>query len=274
VRGRRVVRGIRLGLLALVARPLAARAFANVAIGDVVDDAELRTVDGENHRLVGKGAKANVILFFRPEQEHSLDTLKDMAACEKDLADRPVHWVAIVSSSWSADQIRATVAESGIRMPVLVDEGDALYGRLGVRLHPTIGILDAKRRLVAYEPFRQINYCDRVKARIRMVLGEITEAEVAKVDAPERATTRTEEGVARRRLNYARNLVRIQKLDRALEEVQKSLAVTPSAAAYALQGEILAAQGRCPDAIRAFDVALKMEPSNRVATEGRKSCGR
>lgn len=272
--GRLVVRGIMLAVLGIAAWPLPGRAFSNVAVGDVVEDAELRTLDGATHRLVAKGAKANVLLFFRPQQDHSVDTLKDMAACEKAFVGKPVHWVAIVSASWPVDEIRAAVSGTGIRMPVLLDEGDAVYGRLGVRLHPVIGILDAQRKLVAYEPFHQINYCDRVKARIQLVLGEIGEADVAKVDAPERATTRTDDGVARRHLNYARTLVRIQKLDRALEEVRRSLELVPSGEAYALQGQILAAQGKCPDALRAFDVALKMEPANTVAIEGRKSCGR
>lgn len=272
--GRLVIRGIMLGLMASMARPLVARAFEHVAVGEVVDDAELRTLDGGRHPLAAKGAKANVVVFFRPQQEHSLDTLKDMAACEKELAGKPVHWVAVVSSAWTREEVRAVVSETGVQMPVLVDEGDALYGRLGVRLHPAIGILDARRRLVAYEPFRQINYCDRVRARIRLVLGELTEADVAKVDAPERATTRTDDGVARRHLNYARTLMRIQKYDRALEEVQKSLEVFPSAAAYALLGELLAARGRCPEALRAFDLASKLEPANSTAIEARKRCGR
>ena len=36
---------------------------------------------------------ANVFVFFRPEQERSLDTLKDMAACEKEFEGKPVRWV-------------------------------------------------------------------------------------------------------------------------------------------------------------------------------------
>jgi tetratricopeptide (TPR) repeat protein len=273
VNGRFAVRGILLGLVVWGARPTAGRAFANVAVGEVVEDAELRTLDGGKASLVAKGAKANVVVFFRPHQEHSTDALKELAACQKDLEGKPVHWVAVVSSSWAPAETRAAVAETGIRMPVLVDDGDALYGRLGVRLHPTVGVLDAGRRLAAYEPFRQINYCDRVKARIRLVLGELDEAGVARADAPERSTTRTEDGVARRHLNYARMLLRIQKLDRALAEVQKALEVAPTAAGYALQGEILAAQGKCPDALRAFDAALKIDPGSSVAVDGKKSCG-
>jgi peroxiredoxin len=261
-------------MVAAAAWPAASRAFTNVAIGDLVDDAELRTVDGARHPLLQKGAAVNVLVFFRPEQGHSMDALRDVAACERDFAGKPVHWVGIVSDSWTTADVKAFVAETGIRMPVLWDAGDALYGKLGVRLHPAIGIVDAKRRLAGYEPFRQINYCDRVRARIRIVLGELPESAFASVEAPERSITRTDDGVARRHVNFARSLFRIGKHDKALAEVQKSLAVAPSATAWVLQGQILAAGGSCPDALRAWESALKLDPANPEALAGRKSCGR
>lgn len=270
----RTSRFVAWGILAAAIWPGAGRAFANVAVGAVVDDAELRTLDGGKHQLFQKGAVANVVVFFRPAQEHSLDTLKELAACEKDFEGKKVHWVAIVSDSWAPEEVRAVVAESGIRMPVLWDDGDALYGRMGVRLHPVIGVFDGKRRLAAYEPFRAINYCNRVRGRIQLVLGELSEAEFAKIDNPERSITRTDEGVARRHLNFARSLFRIQKNEKALAQVQKSLGVLPSAAAYALQGQILAADGNCGDALRSLDAALKLEPKNAEALDGRKTCGK
>jgi tetratricopeptide (TPR) repeat protein len=159
-------------------------------------------------------------------------------------------------------------------MSVLVDEGDALYGRLGVRLHPIVAIVDARRPRAAGEPVRQNNKSERVKVRIRAALGEATEADVARVDEPERATTRTEEGVARRHLNFARMLQRVGQREKALDEVARSLAVQPGADAYALRGELLAGAGRCPEALRAFDAALALEPGHAAAREGRKRCER
>jgi hypothetical protein len=38
--------------------------------------------------------------------------------------------------------VKALVKQVGLRMPVLWDQADALYGKLGVRLHPVIGITD------------------------------------------------------------------------------------------------------------------------------------
>lgn len=265
--------GLAAGLL-VVPAAAAASSDRRVQVGDPVEDAELRTLDGGRDRLLARGAKANVLVFFRPQQERSLDTLRDLAACERDFASKPVRFVGIVSDSWTTDEVRALVRDSGVRMTVLVDEGDALYGRLGVRLHPIVAIVDGRRRLAAWEPFRQINYCERVRVRIRLALGEATEADVARVDDPARATTRTEEGVARRHLQFARMLERVGQREKALEEVERSLAIHPGAEAHALRGELLAGAGRCPEALRAFDAALALEPANAAAQDGRKRCGR
>jgi tetratricopeptide (TPR) repeat protein len=263
--------GLAVGTLAT---PAPAAADRRVEVGDPVPDVELRTIEGKKERLLSRTAAANLFIFFRTEHERSLETLQQMAACEKEFASRPVRWVGIVSDAEPVEAVKAAVREAGVRMPVLVDEGDALYGKLGIRLHPVIGIVDRKGKLAAFEPFRQINYCERIRIRIKVLLGEATEADVARADEPERATTRTESGVARRHVNFARTLHRIAQDDKALEELQKSLEIEPSAPAHALRGEILAGQGKCPDALRAFDEALRLEPANAAALAGRKSCGR
>src|SRR5512138_2357047 len=262
----------------MVATPAIAQTGATdrrVQQGDTIDDVEMKTLDGKRERLLAKPAAANVFVFFRPQQEHSKDTLWDLGRCQKEFASKPVRFVGIVSDAWPVDEVKALVQQSGVAMPVLVDEGDALYGKLGIRLHPVVLIVDAKRRLTASEPFREINYCDRIRVRIRFLLREVPEAEIAKVDNPAASPLpHSDQGVARRHFNFARGLLRINQLDKAAEEIQKSLAIVPTAAAYALHGQILAAQGKCPEAVRAFDAALKIEPGNAVAQDGRKVCAR
>jgi tetratricopeptide (TPR) repeat protein len=269
-----VILGLAVGGGAVPALASAGENERRVQLGDPVDDVELKTLDGRKEHFLQKGVAANVFVFFRLEQERSLDTLKDMAACEKEFERKSVRWIGVVSDEWPADAVKAFVKDAGVRMPVLVDVGDALYGKLGIRLHPVIGMVDRGGKLAAFEPFRQINYCERVRVRVKLLLGEATAADVARVDEPERSTTRTEDGVARRHLNFARMLHTIKQHDKALAEVQQALASGPSAGAYALQGQILAALGKCPEALRAFDAALKIEPANAVAQEGKKSCGK
>jgi tetratricopeptide (TPR) repeat protein len=255
-------------------RAAAAEGDRRVQLGDPVEDAELGTLDGGREHLVRAGVAANLVIFFRPAQERSLDALREVAACEKEFASKAVRWVGVVSDSWPADQVKALVRDAGVRMPILVDAGDAVYGRLGVRLHPVVVIVDGAGKLAAFEPFRQINFCERVRIRVKRLLGEATDADVARVDAPERSETHSEAGVAKRHLNYARSLLRVKQYDRALEEVGKAIAAAPSAAAHALRGEILAAQGDCPKALEAFEAALKLDPADTAAKEGRARCAR
>lgn len=259
------------GAPVLVAR---AEGDRKAQVGDLVDDVELRTLDGKKDHLLVKGMKANVFVFFRPDQDYSIRTLKELAACEVEFKAKPVRFVGIVSDAYPAEEVRAAVTSTGVRMPVLVDAGDALYASLGVRLHPLIGVVDGGRKLMAWEPFRELNYCERARVRVKYLLGEVSEAAIAQVDAPEASEVKsTEEGKAKRHLNYARMLMQMGEHGQALAEVQKALLMAPSAAAYQLQGEVLAAMGKCPDAARAFDAVLKMEPGNKVALAKKSSCG-
>ena len=267
------MRAIFLWAMLAVSPALAATPVKALDLGDKVDDAELKTLDGGKAHLMGKGAKANVLVFVRPGQDHSLDTLHDVAACEADLAARGVHWVALVSDSADLGEAKALVAASGIKMPVLVDTGDYVYGRLGVRLHPDIEVVDGAGKLAGHEPFRAVNYCDRVVARIRYVMGEIDAKALAQAEDPPPNTTHSEQGVAKRHVNLARRFMELGQFDMAMAEVQKSLMEAPTGEAYALQGQILAKQGKCKDANRAFEVALKLEPQNGEAQTGKKGCG-
>lgn len=260
------------GALAAVGFPLPGRAFSGVAIGDRLENSRLKKVGGGAAELLSRTSAVNLFVFVRPEQDRSLEVLKTLSRLQLEFASRPVRMVAVVSDSWPEEAVVAMAAEAGFTAPVLVDAGDALYGALGVRLHPVIGMADAQLRLVAYEHYRRINFGEIVRGRIRVALGDATAAEMAKVLAPEKATTGSPEAEARRHLNLARMLWTRKNAEKALESVGRSLAVLPSAPAWALQGEILAAGGDCRAATPLFERALKIDPTQTVAIQGLKGC--
>lgn len=245
---------------------------ARAQVGTPVADVELATLEGGKDRLLGDVA-ANVLVFFRPNQDRAVSTLKNLAVCQKAFAAKPVRWVAIVSGAAPRDSVTAVVREARLAMPVLVDEGDALYGSLGVALHPVIVIVGADRRLAAFEPFRAINYCAVLTARLRHVLREISDDELQRELAPPRAVNGGDAQSAGRNLRLAEALFRAGNYEKALESARRSLEKDPALApAHALMGEILAAQGNCAEAVRAFARALEIDSGSAPAKEGIERC--
>lgn len=263
-------------LLSAAAWPPDSLAFANVDVGDPVESRELPALEGGQATLLQEG-KVGVFVFFRPGHDHSLATLRRLAELEREFAGKPVSFAAVVSDGWPVEQVRAAVRQSGIRMPVLFDRGDALYGKLGVRLHPVIGVTDRRHRLAAYQPFTAIHHREAVRAHVRRALGEIDDAELAAAVAPPRGTLPGEDarGGARRDVNLGRVLLEKRGWEKALAAARKAQERDPSfGAARTLAGQALAGMGRCAEAAAEFEAALALEPGDVAAAEGKRACGR
>jgi hypothetical protein len=258
------------GLLAPAARA------EGVETGQVLAEATLRRIDGGSAPLIERSSGATALVFFKPGQERSLETLRVMAGCQPGLAGRAVRWVGIVPGDADPAGAREAVEASGARLTVLADEGDALYARLGMRMHPAVAVVDRARRLVAFEPFHQTDYCGIVTARLRRALGEISDEEVARVLAPPPSALPGGDPaeVARRHLSLGRKLLAARAYSQAHENARKALGLAPLPAAWTLEGRIFAAEGRCADAAAAFDAALRMDPRDAEAAAGKQGCGR
>ena len=246
-------------------------AFANVPIGTVVDNVALPALTGGEQNLLSD-TNVSVFIFIKPGMEHSNQAMVQITACEKEMAGKPVYWCAIVSDRVSQAEVEAQIQATGFTMPVLIDKGDALYGKFGVVLHPVVGITDQHRRLVAYQPFAKVNYRAFIRAQIRHALKEITDEELAEVLQPSAAVLSGEVSVAHRYFRLAEKQFQSTNYDQAISNLMKSLAKNPTAEAHSLQGRILAAQGKRVEAVVAFEAALKLDPQDATASEGIKAC--
>jgi tetratricopeptide (TPR) repeat protein len=271
---RRIALGALCALFSSAVWPGTGSAFAHVAIGDVIENEEMTTLDGAPAQLLSKKALANVLVFFRPQQENSLETLKAMAKCEQEFASKPVRFAAIVSSTFPAGQVREAVVEAGIRMPVLIDRDDKVYGRIGVRLHPAIGVTDEKQQLIGYEPFKKVNYCDRIRGKIRYALHEIDLAEVQETEHPRSLSPSGAGAVSNRHVRMGEHFLRSKQYEKAAGIAKGILEKEPDfAPAHVLLGDVLAAEGKCDDAARSYAAALKIDPQNTAAAKGKLTCG-
>src|SRR6266511_1463469 len=266
-----------LGILLLAWLSLCADAWSSSfthspPMGSLIVDVEMPALGGGMQLLLAN-ATANVIVFFKPGQENSILALKEIAELEKEFLGKSVHWVGIVSDRISKQDAEAAVQETGITMPILIDAGDALYGRFNVALEPVTFLCDRDHKLVAYQPFTKVNYGAVIQARIRHLLKEINDEQLAAVLNPPAATFGSDTAAALRRLKLAEMLLKSKSYDKALESVNVSIEKDPGlAAAYTLRGEILVAQDKCSEAIPSFEQALKLDPKDARAQQGKESC--
>jgi tetratricopeptide (TPR) repeat protein len=253
--------------------PSEGHAFVNLPIGGALKNRTLPTLDGKRVPLLGSG-KANLFVFFRPGQDHSLQTLGQLAQLEKEFAGKPVRFTAVTSDSYPRDEVAATAREAGIAMPILIDVGDALYGELGVALHPVLGITDERGTLLAYQHFLKINMLDVVRGRIQVALGEIGEAEMARLVEPPAATIDLgKRSGAKSRFLLARALLSRGSVEKAIENARAGVALDPTfAPVHAILGKALAAAGQCAEAEKEIAEALRIDAADPTAADARGQC--
>ncbi len=249
-------------------------AFYNLEAGeDVIENVTLATIEGGEADLLDPEMGANVFIFFRPGPEPSRRGLGNMAECANDLAEYPVRWVALVSDRYPAGEVSKVVKEADFRGPVLVDQGNTLYGRFGVRLHPVVGVTDSKGLLTAYQPYTRINFCARVKAKVLHTLGEISAEEMEQRLRPGSFDPRADAARAKRNLIMGQRFLEIGEYQEALNTVRRSLELDPDlAGAHGLGALALAHQGECDKATDFIDRALALEPGQEDALKARELC--
>lgn len=246
--------------------------FSNVAPGDALPEKMLPGLDGKARPWLPK-SKVTVFYFVTPTTKHGQLALGEMAGLEKEFADKPVAFVPLVSSTVADADTRREFARAGVTAAPLKDEGDALYGALGTALTPVVGVVDEQHKLLAYLPFKKLNYADGVKAWVRFGLGEITREQLATLAMPQAVADGGETQVAHRYLRMAEKQLAAGHRDQALVTVKKSLEHDATlAAAHAFLGATLATGGQCAEAKASLDKALELEPGLEQALEARKTC--
>jgi len=215
-------------------------AYPQAAIGTKVKNIALKNASGKKYSIFDK-EPVTVLFFFRPDARNSIESLKEIVRCEKAVQKKTVRCLGIVSDRHAPDEIETAIAEVGLTMPVLIDEGDVLFGSLKGKVRPTAVVIDQSQKIVAWQPFTKINFYVRITAWIRLALGEISNEELEQTLNPPKKERHLESDKINRRLNLAKILFANGKNGKAKEIVEEILKSNPALpAANALLDSILA----------------------------------
>lgn len=256
--------------LAIVPGPAVARA----APGLVMSATSLPGLAGGTEEILPRGAKAAVLLFFRTGQERSRDAVREFAVARDALAGKPVRFLGVVPEGTPAAEVRSLLDFAKVDFPVAVDPGDAAYAQLKLAMHPVAIVLGPGRTLEASESYRIGRFSAVLAARAKLALGEATEADVARADAPEPSPLPGDDPVqvSMRHVHLGQMLLKSRLPQKARVEAQQALAIAPSAAAWSLMGDTFAAERNCASAANAYKTALKLDPRDPAALAGRAKC--
>lgn len=231
-------------LLGVAAAPASDLAFTWVAVGDTLPDQELAgTRSGSASYLGGDGSDARVFVFLKDGRDSTNEFLESLVELQQEFSERPVHWSVILSSRCTPSWVD-TVCSRCPQATVLLDEGDRLYGILGVPLTPVVGIADRDRVLRSYLTYRKINFRPVISAHVKFILGDFDQAELERRLNPSGRMRDSVAGSTGRKLKLARMLLTRQKYDMAVQQTQSALEEQPDLPdAYRLLAEIYTAQG-------------------------------
>ncbi len=243
-------------------------------MGKRLEPVELPSLAGGKAPLVASSSRVNVFLFFRADQDRSIQAMRQLVACEKELGGKGVRFVLVASGATPPADIKAALAQAGAAMTVLLDPGDKLYDALQVRMYPVAGVTDAKGVLQAMEPYRQVEFGDVMRARIRFALGEIDHAALDAALDPAAAPMPGEDpvGKAMRDVKMAKKLIEFGQLEAAVKQAQKALEQAPVPEAFPLLSLAYARLGKCADAKRMLDQAQASLPDSKELPEARALC--
>jgi len=150
-----------------------------------IDNPEVARVGGGRQPLLASGYTA--LVFVRAGQSSSRAGLLTLGRAAQALGPK-VKWVAVLSDRFTPEEQREVSADAGA-IPVVLDPGDRLYARLNIALHPTVALIDPRRRALFLHPFSKLEFGPFAEAKIRHALGELDDDQLRKALDPDGAAS-------------------------------------------------------------------------------------
>jgi len=184
-----------------------------------------------NEGLAIPSAQTTLLVFLRPGQSQSEETIKLLLPVLKDRKD--VQLVGIVSGD-DAPVAAAQLEKGAWKAPIVADADYTASGKFGVRVWPTVVIVSPRGQELAHLPGLPVTFTNDVAAYLDFSAGKIDRAALDKQLANRQVVADSEDQKAARHAEVALRLAEKGMKDLAQAEVAKALELKPTAPAMLL----------------------------------------
>ncbi|MBI4522570.1 MAG: tetratricopeptide repeat protein [Deltaproteobacteria bacterium] len=148
-------------------------AFRSVPVGSPLPATTVKDLNGREVNLAF-GPRPVVLYFWRPNQEFSLDGLKDLEQIKNDFSKNGVEILAVAEGGTTASDAQASIKKLRLSYPVYLDAERKIEEKIGIIVFPSTGIVRGGQ-LRFYLPSRNSNYRQIIQARLRVDLDLLSE---------------------------------------------------------------------------------------------------
>ena len=153
--------------------------FRHLKEGERIPGFSLKDLKGKTHSISQLKGNVVLVLYWRPGQERSLKALEALKTIAEKLSGQPLQILAVTKDTDKLSEIKSLKKSAGIPFPVLLDSEEKVYSEFGVFVFPSTALIDRKGVYrYHYGGFRE-NYQDEIFDRVRLLLGLVTEKELA-----------------------------------------------------------------------------------------------
>lgn len=261
-----------LGLALSTTSTPTAFAIDRLNVGDPLPNFRLPRADGDggtysSDQVLGKPA---AVVFWRPGQRLSLDSLRDVKSILNELGDAKINAIAVDTTRATSEDIRKALAGALLPFPLLTDPDRDFYKSVGVIATPTTLVADAKGILRFVLPSHPRTFHRNLRARLRFLLGAIDEKQMEEDSHPEVLRIDHELAVAWRLYNLGRRLQANGKTDQAMSAFENAVSSYPSLPQPRCAiGFMKLSDGDLASAAKHFQSALSHSPASALARLGK-----
>lgn len=259
-----------LTMLFVATVPGTGAAFRNLKEGSPAIPIALKDADGKDVAYNPASGKITVLSFVKVSQDRSRDQIKDLVTLFNELGPKGVDFLLVASYTDTADEVRKTASDLGVKFPVGIDKDQKAYGDYGLYILPSTGVVGKDGKFAFEHASHGRDFKDVVGGRIKVLAGLMSEEDYKKATTPvESAQKSKEESEAGKLLALGNTLLKRGMPDKAAEKFAKAVELDPkNVPARIALGEALVGSKKPDEALVQFSKAAELDPRSKDAQVG------